>query len=90
MRKSRILDANMTLLLSMCFLINDKGGIRETDCFYKSFILNRVFNSFLGRIIRTLQATGAYFYLYRSFLLYRISYLCYCSIPINGLGGKIK
>ena len=59
MSKSRILGADMTLLFSLCFLINKTRGIKATGRFYKFFILNRVFFSFLGQIIHTLQAYGS-------------------------------
>jgi len=90
MRKSRILGADMTLLLSLRFLINKTRGIKAAGrFFYKSFILNRVFFSFLVQIIHALQAIGVCGYLYRSFLLSRFLTVGYCSIPINDLGGRI-
>lgn len=90
MRKSRILGADMTLLLSLCFLMNKTRGIKATGRFYKFFILNRVFFSFLGQIIHTLQAIGVCGYLYRSCLLRRFFTVGYCSISINRLGGRIE
>jgi len=86
---SRILGADMTLLLSLRFLINKTRGIKAAGRFYKSFILNHGFFSFLGQIIHTLHVIGVCGYLYRSFLLSRFLTVGYCSIQINGLGGRI-
>lgn len=86
---SRILGADMILLLSLRFLLNKTRGIKAAGRFYKSFILSRVIFSFLGQIIHTLQAIEVCGYLYRSFLLSRFLTVGYCSITINGLGGRI-
>ena len=87
MRKSRILGADMTLLLSLCFLMNKTMGIKAAGRFYKYFIINRVFFSILWQIIHTLRMCG---YLYLSCLLRRFITVGNCSIPINGLGGRIE
>jgi len=81
---SRILGADMTLLFSLWFLINQTWGIKAAGRYCKSFILNRAFLSFLGQIIRL---SG---YLNRSFFLSRLLARGYCSIPIDRLGGRIE
>ena len=90
MSKSRILGADMTLLLSLRFLIKKMRGIKAAGRFYKSFILNRVFLGFLGQIIHTIRTVGACGYLFRSCLLRRFLIVGYCSISINRLGGRIE
>ena len=90
MRKSRILGADMTLLLSLCFLINKTMGIKAAGRFYKYFIINHVFLSILGQIFHTIRIIRVCGYLYRSCLLRRFITVGNCSIPINGLGGRIE
>jgi len=87
---SRILGADMTLLLSFRFLLNKTRGIKAAGRFYKSLILNRVFFSFLGQIIHTIRTIRVCGYLYRSFLVSRFHTVGYCSIQINRLGGNIE
>ena len=87
---SRILGTNMTLLFFLRFLINHKKGVKAAGRFYKFFILNRVFFSFLGRIIHILLAIDICGYLYYSCLLRRFPTLSYCKIQMNGLRGRIE
>jgi hypothetical protein len=86
---SRILGTDMTLLLSLCFLLTKTRGIKAVSRFYKFFIVDGGFFSFLVQIIHTIRTIRVCGYLYRSFLLSRFLAVGYCSIQINGLGGRI-
>ena len=90
MSKSRILGADMTLLLSLRFLIKKMRGVKAAGRFYKSCILNRVFLSFLGQIIHTIRTVGAGGNLFRGCLRRRFLIVGYCSVSINSLGGAIE
>jgi hypothetical protein len=90
MMMSRILGIDMTLLLSLRFLINNTRGKKAVSRFFRLFVLNFVLLSFLGEIIHAQQIIGVCGYLYRSCLLRRFLTLGYCSIPMNGLGGEFN
>ncbi len=88
MTLSRILGADMSLLFSFRFLINETRGIKAAGPFYKIFIDNCVFLVFWWQVITTLRTVGVCGYLHQSCLLRRFLTLGYCSITINGLGGE--
>jgi hypothetical protein len=85
---ARILGADMVLLFFLLFLIGTSQGKQAFSRFNRLFILKCIFLSLLGEIIHAFQINGTCGYLYRSYLLRRFFTLCYCSIPINVLGGE--
>ena len=90
MKLSRILGADMTLLFSLRFLINQTRGIKAAGRFCKYFILNCAIFSLFGQIIRIIQTTKVCGYLYRRHLLRRFFAVDYCLSSISGLRGRIE
>jgi hypothetical protein len=90
MTLSRILGADMALLFSFRFLINETRAIKAAGLFYKFFIDNCVFLVFWGQVITTLRTVGVCGYLHQGCLLRRFPTLGYCSITMNGLGGELN